>query len=1027
MRCFWSTTANVLNRIAAGTRTKSTIKQLLKVHPQYSPLPTHSLCRLYSDHTCARPAEPRPTYNTIALPALELGVPDPDTLNLVPEPPTLEGAPSVSSPSLTTAQVSRAAAQTVRVCLGNGHTRDAFYVVNSLLDSKYHGVPFEKRPASSRRRRRHLNTIDFGRTVPARLAAHALLHGLLRQGLTTKAAKEAQKMMEDGMKIQRKTLEACILNLSPTEVRSQMLSRSPVLFPKKPLPLPAADGAHQSVGPQVLHLRGSLVSDPYTRFGVRLVLEARRQGYKRTKRSYHIAALLALVQGELLVATLIYITAARDNNANDGLPPEESQELSSSQSGRSRFTKERERLASRPLMQSMATTMKATLALPRTHDGKNEPSYDVAFQALANLTSLMDEHLIPSADLAPLISALYAVPYDPHAKVWIRRPDGHERHVYACRYFDNVLNRFIDCLLAERRSVDSHHTKQGKNGGESGEKVGRNAVTARPIGAISLRAYNALIHYALRHRFSPALASALLEHMSVHRSPPIEADVTTFNTIIRASTLARRNDFSDSILRILRERDDHSNSDISITPTPESGKVYGPPPVMQNPLPLSNAVKRYHSEDLVIKYLVSYAQSHQGGKRLRTDVYTLTTYIAHLVATGHANVVGDVLFQVLPELSVVNHPDWGNLVTHNERRWMRRMNRRDAIRRAAELGPWFFTAVLNALCKTGRTGLAERVWRLAKDAERMSWLEASTGTSTAASENSRVKPWCLPVHAYTIMLQCYANEATRGLMIRVTNKEKAERLIMEVERHAAGLAFNATDMQAHKGYAAWMQASAAMVRRRQNTDDDPLRTGRRLGYMLFKQMRRAGKSIVHSLKELNSATAIDIGRHMPHANVPVPDARFFNAALELFTRQPGMYRRRSRTPRSHWRQKLRWARRWYVKHGVISASSRFSVELDEVAREMVRWGYTVPMALRPMFVGRWDAAIRGANKSAREMRELGRSKMARPKVYPPVRSHKLSFRAHRVKTWKSRGLPLGQQRKLRPRGQKERTYDAMQN
>ena len=63
---------------------------------------------------------------------------------------------------------------------------------------------------------------------------------------------------------------------------------------------------------------------------------------------------------------------------------------------------------------------------------------------------------------------------------------------------------------------------------------------------------------------------------------------------------------------------------------------------------------------------------------------------------------------------------------------MRKKSRQERLHRAASLGPDFFVAVLNALCKAGKTGLTERVWLLAKQAERISWVAGD------------IPPWFLP-------------------------------------------------------------------------------------------------------------------------------------------------------------------------------------------------------------------------------------------------------------------------------------------
>jgi len=84
-------------------------------------------------------------------------------------------------------------------------------------------------------------------------------------------------------------------------------------------------------------------------------------------------------------------------------------------------------------------------------------------------------------------------------------------------------------------------------------------------------------------------------------------------------------------------------------------------------------------------------------------------------------------------------------------------------------GPELLVALINLLVKVGRTRDAKWLFSQALRAQRQSWetgrKEFSTllESGTISTSTPLWKPWCLPVQAYTIMLQCYAAESRRGV------------------------------------------------------------------------------------------------------------------------------------------------------------------------------------------------------------------------------------------------------------------------
>ncbi|OBZ71980.1 hypothetical protein A0H81_08098 [Grifola frondosa] len=322
------------------------------------------------------------------------------------------------------------------------------------------------------------------------------------------------------------------------------------------------------------------------------------------------------------------------------------------------------------------------------------------------------------------------------------------------------------------------------------------------------------------------------------------------------------------------------------------------------------------------------------------DAFTLSSYIISLTSTGRPAVVADVLFHILPELYIIDHPSWGS-ITEELQLSLRRPPRRQCLQRAVAHGPYVFSALLNALSKAGNTGLAERVWILAKQAERASWIpDFAPG----------VAPWCLTVHAYTSMLQCYAAEARKSIPLvyrgrlpfTETSRELEDVWVPKADHHKRG----------------W--ARFVVARRRLVLKEEKKSSGRRMdrkkhnqrlemGLLLYRSMLSGGRAVYDSLLDLQGKT--EESWSFPEHMRPIPDPRFFNAALSLFGRHPDMYARASRSSRAYWRRRLRTSHLWY--HQRETVSPHWTPLIQEVAETMVASGLSVPAGFRHLFVGRW--------------------------------------------------------------------------
>ncbi|KAJ7895997.1 hypothetical protein B0H14DRAFT_2679953 [Mycena olivaceomarginata] len=251
------------------------------------------------------------------------------------------------------------------------------------------------------------------------------------------------------------------------------------------------------------------------------------------------------------------------------------------------------------------------------------------------------------------------------------------------------------------------------------------------------------------HTFAP-------QQTTLHSTPentrwkPILPDIVTANILIRSGTLIRRYDIVNELL------EKYNLTYILHIPPQPIPLSTEPLPDSQIPLPSVLALQD-RSEIAVDATRPSRRMGRIGRERMeipllrspKADVHTLTSYIAYLTARGRPREVKRLLFALFPELDTTKYP------TNSERPEDRSLGRKGLLttyRRAISFGPVFLTAVLNALHKSRQLALADRVWQLAKKAERHSWQRMLLPDC---------KPWILEPHAYTIMLHCYGELAHR--------------------------------------------------------------------------------------------------------------------------------------------------------------------------------------------------------------------------------------------------------------------------
>ena len=736
-----------------------------------------------------------------------------------------------SPPELSPSALARAASQTIRMCAKEKQFGDALYILNSMRFSIY---PPSPNPPPSRSERaastwiakpersqllsstpssiKGYTFIDFGQPVPTRLASHSFLHTLVKAGLPTKAAAQAELMMADGIRIRTKTMESI---LASTVDQSSYPPVKSLRVPLGKIPLNAP-----SMYP---------IADTHTRIAVRLLEEARRRRQERTHSMYDIVINACLIQGEIIVASLLLIMGIKDWQLRQALknqlaidpPPEPSIPLTAAPIHPTRRTR-------------FSLLERINHALTTRKDPQ-DPLFQNAIQALANLAFAVDTGQLPPRVMGSLIKVLYSVPKS-HAVVHIGSPP-EVQSVNAYRYIHQVLRRLVN-----------------EAGGNQVEQ--RDLVAGRKL---NVHAFTALLCYCIRHRLPKPRTSDLLEVMKERWQDMTGPSV---NLLLRSSTLLR-----DDTIRTNERR---SVNDADATPIALPATHHAKRPLTRwaqivNVLKLELTI-RYPSEPVICTPTTP-------------DSYTVTALISHFTATDRGHIIAEKLAKIIPELDLAD--EGSSRIPVEERS-----------QRAVSYGPHFFTTILNALVKGGRTGHAERVWRLAVEAEKASWVGGN-------------EPWFLPIHAYTCMVQLSSQEG------RV--------------RKAASLRRNS-----NCGVVGWS-------RRRPDT------------FTMSKQVFRAVQArcqFLEAAKEKDH-TLSQVPRALREF---APDERYFNALLDLYGRRILGYAKPVKSDKSYWRRVERIASDRFARTGVTTIY--WHPMLAEIVAEMHKYGYQVPEGLRFLLVGR---------------------------------------------------------------------------
>ncbi|KAH9853971.1 hypothetical protein C2E23DRAFT_821212 [Lenzites betulinus] len=926
MPCNWSTSTSFLlrsfhARISTHARPRSYLTQ---VTSRVGPC-TYSHGRLFSRlHGYRGLATSAASVTPLARQAEDIATSHPTVI-----------ASSIQSTSaaLSSAQVSRAAAQAARLSVREGNYGDALYIVNSACHSVLHG-PLDggSSPASQ------LQPIQFGCAVSPRLSAHAFIHGLVRAGYTKKAGQYAHLMMRAGIPLRTKTLESVVSSIVSAPTILPKLGPFARVIPRKP----AVDN------PTVLRVRSRGVADLGARAAIDVLQAARTFGQRRTERMYRVLIETLLMQGEILVASLLFVMLLKDYEVRN------SPVVTNDEPGDPNYITYDHLRVSLP---SSAARLNAPFpnpmlmsrilsAVEATRDPGQDPEASQSTQSLALFAMLLDSGQIARSRVAGLISALYKYPRTTaHVRV-IR--DGKPVRVQAYRYFHDVLARLINSLAVND--------------------------PLRPPPSLSLRSYNSLLTYALRHRLSPEMASTVLQHMCVRREPPLQPDLVTYNILLRSGTLLRNMSISEHALSALCQADASRRMRIlSRIARPGRGTPSYTPPQLEtvedtNAPGFRSVLQRLETEALALPALAP-RQALKG-----VDSYTLTSLISYLTSTGQPAAVAEALFLVFPELATADHPATG---TATEQHIHRYSSRKEALKRAVAYGPYVYATLINALTKAGEIGLAERVLVVGQLAERASQTQELV---------PHVRPWHLTVHAYTAMMQGYAAAAHGKLPPHKLEDDYVGTALLERRERR-------TTPEAHRsrhGYALLVHMLNERDKQRGERKLTKPQLSKLNATLLYRSMSSRGRALLIALARNRTVSPNRGNKHIePTEPYTVkPDARFFNAALELYAP------RLDPIPKTRGPLARKYRRLHLAKSPKLAPNKKPSRMLLRVLKDMVACGFEVPVGFRHFL------EENGTECTPKRPRAVH---LNQPYAFPPP-SRKL--KPYELPTFKTRGLPI---------------------
>ncbi|KAH6915516.1 hypothetical protein BKA70DRAFT_1142100 [Coprinopsis sp. MPI-PUGE-AT-0042] len=425
--------------------------------------------------------------------------------NAFPEEP-------VPEPSLS--QISFEASRAIKIAVSEGNLADAFLVLNSIHYANNKQEPtllMDKLSGMMSFKAFQLEAIPFQQGTPIRLAAHSLLHSLLREGYLEEACRLSEQLMNQGIRIQGKSLDTLFDVLTeppPTPARVPVTAHTELW---------TANVLNASLQqPHIQHVGGS--------YALHLLNVARQSRQRRSRNMFKTLITLCIINGEIIAASLLFGLLVKDWNARVVEMENAPTSLGKKQGRRVREVNNRQ--TAWPSENRMHEIINSIDRHLRTRDYAIEGEHEASLQALANLAVLLDNRLIPFRAVGPLIRLIREAQ---HLKGKVHIPDittGEMHEVSASVYFDAVLTRLSDSLPRFKVRHGSSRLPLTKSG--------------EILPALDKSCYHELLIHALHNQRSTERTDAIFEHMTKARHPPLQPDAMTADIYRRGAILVDR-------------------------------------------------------------------------------------------------------------------------------------------------------------------------------------------------------------------------------------------------------------------------------------------------------------------------------------------------------------------------------------------------------------------------------------------------------------------------------------------------------
>lgn len=610
-------------------------------------------------------------------------------------------------PSISPSRQALAAAKAIRLSVGSGNLPDAYLILNSIYYAKrdksslLHGIArllpqnaFKPTP------------IPFSQATPTRLVTHTLLHSLVKHGYRVEASRLMGEFMKNNISVAKPSLNCVYDSLTDPQTN----------FSDNPVP------ARYFSKINILNstITEDLVASEGGKHALRLLNVARESRRKRTLNLYHALIRLCIINGEIILASLVFGLLVRDWNAcvvDQDAPmaaPASTDKDTNTLVIRRTYTPQRP--TPFPEEQTLDMILHAIEDTLKVQNPRARGYQDGAVQALANLAALLDHRLL-AVGPSPLIYLLSRVKLK-RDKIWAPI-DGEMREIDAQTYFNEVLTRLCKdppSIAYARSSLVAPITR---NGGY--------------MPALDVTGYKHLAFFALVKQRSYELAKSLVDHMRIGRSSSLKADALMIERFKQAAVVTKDE-------RFLQASEFLATSNIT------------------DPLPTfddSSAVPT----DIGRKVFLEAIQSG--------NMEQIRLHLDSLVKNEQWDVVHDFLPALIPgyewrdlDKDVAAHysfkgmrslEKWGNEFTQERFE--------EDVRKAVVNGPKLITSILTALHRSVKFRSADRVWVWAKQIEKESWRL----NDEEYALDAKLRPWTLPIAAYNVMLQIRAQQTKFAL------------------------------------------------------------------------------------------------------------------------------------------------------------------------------------------------------------------------------------------------------------------------